>query len=115
MKRIYICHPYAGGEGPKRNMKRLRELMKGELENMVGIKELERPLLFVPHFAFSEITVDPMGKEMRDWAMAMCLEMVRLCDEVWVFPFSDGNISMGMRQEIDLAIRHSIKVIWRMV
>lgn len=112
MKRVYVCHPYVGGEGPKANLKHVKKRVGEIVKELRGKKE-EFPLLFVPHFAFSDVAVDHEGKELRDWAMAMCLEMVRWCDELWVYPLANGDVSMGMRQEINMAERHSIKVIWR--
>lgn len=115
MKRVYICHPYSGGEGEtpndriRANMEKLRAMMKETVIPAIRAKKVgDRPLVFVPHFAFSEIAVTMDGREDRDWAMAMCLEMVRECDEVWVY----GEVTMGMRQEIDVALKHSIPVKW---
>lgn len=88
-KLIYVCSP-----------------VKGDVEaNIAKAKEHCKTILIMghiplaPHVAFSGILNDDVPQE-RETALSIGLELVKRCDEVWVFV---ERISEGMRGEIELA------------
>lgn len=95
-KLIYVCSP-----------------VKGDVEaNIARAKEHCKEILIIghipiaPHVAFSGIHNDNVPQE-REAALYIGLELVKRCDEVWVF----GNrISEGMQGEIDFAKQIGVPV-----
>lgn len=88
-KLIYVCSPVKGDV--EANIARAKEYCKTVL--IMG----HIPL--APHVAFSGILNDEVPQE-RETALSIGLELVKRCDEVWVF---GDRISEGMKGEIDLA------------
>ena len=95
MKKIYIAHPLRGdGHDTKRihaNEERIRDIMRRLAAEEPNL------LLFSPIHAFGYL--DPMGPQ--EWVMKQCLEMVEVCDELWVY--GDWQGSIGCRMEIERA------------
>ena len=95
MKKIYIAHPLRGGGTDvakiHANEESIRSIMCG-----LAAEEPDM-LLFSPIHAFGYL--DPLGP--HEWVMKQCLEMVELCDELWVY--GDWRSSEGCRMEIDRA------------
>lgn len=88
-KRIYVCSPYRGDE--ERNVRRAQTFCKDIVQR--------GHLPIAPHVYFTQFMSDDTPGE-RDAALSMGIEILALCDEVWVF----GNrISAGMRGEIEAA------------
>ena len=83
LRRIYVCHPF--GADPDGNvlavLKISRSLVKGG-----GLPIA--PQLFLPAF------VDECTE--RELALSLCLELVAVCDELWVY----SPVTAGMRLEI---------------
>jgi hypothetical protein len=72
MKRVFICHPF--GADPEGNVRALREVCR----RVVGIGHNPiAPQLWLPQF------MDDATERGR--AMALCLDLLEACDEVWVF------------------------------
>ncbi|PYG88480.1 uncharacterized protein DUF4406 [Ruminiclostridium sufflavum DSM 19573] len=95
-KLIYVCSP-----------------VKGDIEeNITKAKEHCKTVLIMghipiaPHVAFNGMLNDKVQQE-RETALSLGLELVKRCDEAWVF----GNvISKGMQGEIELARQINIPV-----
>ncbi|MDR2513885.1 MAG: DUF4406 domain-containing protein [Christensenellaceae bacterium] len=88
-KRIYVCSPYRGDE--ERNVRRAQLFCKDIVQ--------QGHLPIAPHVYFTQFMSDSTPGE-RDAALAMGIEILALCDEMWVF----GNrISAGMKGEIEAA------------
>ena len=88
-KLIYVCSPVKGDI--EENITRAKDYCKTVL--IMGY------IPIAPHVAFDGILNDKVQQE-RETALAIGLELVKRCDEVWVF----GNvISEGMQGEIELA------------
>jgi len=72
MKRVYICHPFSAD--PEGNVRVIREVCR----RVVGIGHNPiAPQLALPQF------MDDATERAR--AMDLCLDLVGVCDEVWVF------------------------------
>ena len=85
--RVYVCHPFGGDQ--EGNARKVRVICRALVE---GGHLPIAPHLYLPAF------VDE-GDE-RDLAIALCLELVAICDEVRVY---GGTVTGGMRREIDRA------------
>jgi hypothetical protein len=86
---VFICHPMRGNV--KDNTERVREICK--LACHMGI------VPFAPHLCFASFLKDQVPNE-RSLALAFDLEMLRRCDEVWVF---GTDLTEGMRGEVQFA------------
>ena len=97
-RRVYVCHPYRGtpGASVEANVARVAGLCRTLTED--GLAPIA-PQLYLPAF-LDEAT-------QRDEALALCLELVDLCDEVRVY---GERISEGMRLEIEHAEARGIPV-----
>ena len=83
----YICSPYR--DNPRVNVMRARHYCK------FAVSKGRIPL--APHLYFPQFMSE--GTE-REKAMSMNLELLKLCDEVWVF---GEQITEGMAMEIERA------------
>jgi hypothetical protein len=90
--RVYICHPYSAD--PEGNVRAVRAICRAVVEE--GHLPIA-PHLYLPAF------VDEATE--RALALALCLELVTMCDEVWVY---GDEPTSGMRQEILHAARLGI-------
>lgn len=86
---VFICHPMRADV--KGNSKKVREICK--LASQSGV------VPFAPHLCFASFLKDHVPKE-RTLALAFDLEMLRRCDEIWVF---GSTTTEGMRGEIQFA------------
>jgi len=84
---VYICSPYR--DNPRVNVMRARNYCKFAVE--------QGKLPIAPHLYFPQFLSESTE---RDKAMQMNFELLRLCDEVWVF---GDNITEGMAAEISHA------------
>lgn len=84
---IYICSPYR--DNPRVNVMRARNYGK------FAVSKGKIPL--APHLYFPQFMSDVTE---RDTAMQMNFELLKLCDEVWVF---GDKITEGMAAEISRA------------
>ena len=86
MLRAYICHPYSAD--PVGNAEKVLEICKRASEQCLPIA----PQIYLPQF------VDESAQRAR--AMRMCLELLAVSDEVWVY---GDEASPGMAVEIEVA------------
>ena len=92
---IFVCSPYRGDmETNTQNARRYCSLVMEQ----GGIP-------FAPHLLFTQFLDDAIPKE-REHGLRMGTQMLRLCDELWVF----GEPSEGMRIEIEFAGQLGIPV-----
>lgn len=103
MRCVYICAPLAGdirsnhGRVVRSMFNLIREYDMGR----------EKPLFLVPHFILLNISFDMMGEIDREWGMEMCIELVRMSDEVIVL---GDTMTAGMNREVEEAQRKGIIV-----
>jgi hypothetical protein len=84
MKRVYICHPYAGD--PEASQEKCRALCKAIIDSEDSLPI--SPQIYLHQF---------MDEKDRFRCMDACLELLSMCDEVRVFGV---YISPGMKVEI---------------
>ena len=95
MKKIYVAHPMRGGG---RDIEKIHKNEEAIRDIMIELSASEPDLfLFSPIHAFGYL--DPLGPQ--DWVLRQCLEMVEVCDELWVY--GDWQSSVGCRMEIERA------------
>jgi hypothetical protein len=94
MRRVFLSHPFSSA--PKRNARVVAELASALAH--AGLLPLA-PQIYLPQF------IDEAAE--RDLALKLCLALVALSDEVRVY----GQVSAGMRLEIDEARRQGITVL----
>ena len=87
LRRVYVCHPF--GSDPEGNARAVRLICRALVES--GCLPIA-PHIYLPAF------VDEATE--RDLAVALCLELVAVCDEVRVY---GRTVTGGMRREIDRA------------
>lgn len=90
MKRVYICHPYS--DDPAGNAEKVRVICRSLAER--GFNPI------APQLYLNQLVLEDTQREL---AMKICLDLVKMCDEVWVY----GEPPAGMRQELELCSRMS--------
>jgi SRSO17 transposase len=91
VKRIYVCHRYS--DDPEGNTRAIKEICRDLTAR--GYCPIA-PQLYLPHF-LDEFTE-------RETAMTLCLDLIRVCDEVWVYQTARRpEFSLGQIREIDFA------------
>ncbi|MEY8762497.1 MULTISPECIES: DUF7768 domain-containing protein [Clostridium] len=97
MKLVYICSPLRGDV----------EKNKERANNYCHFAVKEGVLPLAPHTIFTQLLDDDIEEE-RKKGMNLGLELLKHCDELWVF----GNmISDGMKGEIKIAEKLEMPVI----
>ena len=90
MRKVYICSPYASKGNIHENVERAKKYSRKAVENMC--------IPVTPHIYFTQFMNDEVPIE-RAIALNIGRELVRECDEIWVF----GEAAGGMVAEIELA------------
>lgn len=89
MKKVYICSPFSGDV--ENNIRKAREYCRNAIE--------QDCLPIAPHLLYPQILDDNNPKE-RKLGIQMGLEILDICDEIWV---CGDIISNGMQNEIEYA------------
>lgn len=95
MKKVFISSPYRGDVVS--NAEKARVYCRKAYE--------EGHLPIAPHLLFPQFLDEDSLKERAD-GISMGLELLRDCDELWVF----GKVTEGMDQEIRFAVEHGIHI-----
>lgn len=95
MKKVFISSPYRGDV--KANTEKARAYSRSAYE--------EGCIPIAPHLLFPQFLDEDNERERAD-GIAMGLELLRDCDEVWVFRAT----TEGMEQEIRFAVEHGMHV-----
>lgn len=99
-KRVFICSPFRGEI--EDNVKRAKECCRSAIfADVVPI---------APHIYFTQF-LDDTACEERELGIACGLELLDLCDEVWVY--NENGITEGMREEIEYAKQKGIPLIYK--
>lgn len=95
-KKVYICSPLSGniGENIEKAKKYCREV------SLKGFLPIASRIYFTQF-------LDDNKLEERNMGMVMGLELLKLCDEIWVF---GDIISEGMKKEIEFAKKLNIEI-----
>lgn len=91
MKIVYICSPYSG----------YVEYNVTMAKAYCAIAATEGVVPYAPHLLFPQFLKDDVPED-RKLALEMCMEMLRVADELWV---CGNEITEGMRGEIEEAQR----------
>ncbi|EGA94889.1 hypothetical protein HMPREF9474_01240 [ [[Clostridium] symbiosum WAL-14163] len=94
-EKIFICSPFRGDE--EGNSVKAAGYCRRAYE--------EGHLPIAPHLLFPQFLNEDSLKERAD-GIAMGLELLFGCDEMWVF----GEATEGMEQEIRFAVEHDIHI-----
>ncbi|RPF48235.1 sporulation initiation factor Spo0A-like protein [Hydrogenoanaerobacterium saccharovorans] len=96
---VYICSPCRGNVAENLNL--------AQMYCVYALNNGCTPI--APHLMFRHLLSDDKPKE-RARALAIGMQLLGLCHEVWVF----GNtITEGMHGEIDYATKHNIKIVYK--
>lgn len=93
MKMVYICSAYRGDI--EHNIKKAKEYSRFAIDNEV--------IPITPHLLFPQFMDE---KTERGLVMSIDLTVLSKCEELWVF----GNITTGMREEINYAEKNKISI-----
>ena len=96
MKFVFICSPLRGNLAGN--------IAKAEAYCLEATKEGVIP--FAPHIYFTRF-LDDTDPEQRLLGMHMGIEMLKICQEIWVY----GEPSEGMKQEVEIAEKLGIRKI----
>ena len=96
MKKIFVCSKLKGVIN--NNIERAKEYCR----NIT----LNGNIPIAPHIYFTQF-LDESNKKERNIGILMGIELLKDCDELWVF---DKDISEGMQKEIDIAKKLNIKI-----
>lgn len=99
MKKVYICSPYAS-QG-------IREQNVANAISYCRMAIMRGYLPIAPHVFYTQMLNDDVEAE-RAAGLALGMELLKECDEVWVF----GSAKGGMIAEIQKAGELGIKVIY---
>ena len=91
-KIIYVCSPLRG------DISGNIERVKGYCKAIVGAGHIP----YAPHLALDGVLDDNMPDE-REKALSICIEMVKRCNEVWVF---GDKLTEGMKKELEAAYKY---------
>ena len=97
MKKVYICSPYR--RNTETNVQNARKYCRAAVEQ--GCLPIA-PHLFFPQFLDDNNITD------RSRVMARAMELLSICDEIWVFGID--NLSERMEKEVNWADSKSIPV-----
>jgi hypothetical protein len=100
---IYVCSQYKGNP-PHSTAKSESNLRKAAEYSKEVIGVGHTPI--TPHLFFHALLDDTVAAE-RKCGMDMGIELLRVCDAVWVF----GEVSAGMQAEIDEAWLLNIPIV----
>ncbi|SHF30829.1 protein of unknown function [Thermoanaerobacter uzonensis DSM 18761] len=98
-KFVYICHPYSANPAANRvKFDKIFRFIRNNFKEVVP---------FSPVHAFSEF-YDDRKEEDRKEVLKLCTDVLKKCDEVWVF--GNWESSEGCRLEVKTAEESGIKI-----
>lgn len=92
MKLIYVCSPLAGDI--KNNIEKAKRYCKEVIQNDL----IEQYIPIAPHIYFTQF-LDDLKPEDRQLGLKCGLELLKICDELWVY--GDHTKSLGMTAEVE--------------
>ena len=98
-KLVYICSPLRGDV--ESNQEKCRRYCKFACD--LGV------VPFAPHIFYTQFLSDDVEKE-REMGIHCGLEILRRCDEMWVFVTEGYGITSGMKEEINAAKSNDINL-----
>lgn len=101
MTKVYICSPLRGDY--EANQKKAENYCR--LAVLVGLFPIA-PHIYLPRF------MDDTNPEERETALRMGLDILEMCNEMWVFMPDSKEPSEGMKREIEKANQDKMRVIY---
>lgn len=98
-KLVYICSPLRGDV--ESNQEKCRRYCKFACD--LGV------VPFAPHIFYTQFLSDDVEKE-REMGIDCGLEVLKRCDEMWVFITDEYGITEGMKKEIGFAVKNNIEI-----
>ena len=98
-KLVYICSPLRGDV--ESNQEKCRQYCKFACD--LGV------VPFAPHIFYTQFLSDDLEKE-REIGIDCGLEVLKRCDEMWVFITDEYGITEGMKKEIYFAVENNIEI-----
>ena len=98
-KIVYICSPLRGDY--EKNIQAARDICREAMEKYPDVVPI------APHVYFTQFLDDTKPNE-RSLGMEAGIELLDMCDEIWVYGID--NPSEGMQQEMEYALKHGIKI-----
>lgn len=98
-KLVYICSPLRGNV--ESNQEKCRRYCKFACD--LGV------VPFAPHIFYTQFLRDDIESE-RNIGIECGLEVLKRCDELWVFVTDENDITEGMKQEINVAKSNGINL-----
>ena len=95
MKRIYLSHPFGGKFKNQYKVGRIMQKLVSEYPDYLFIS----PIHCFGHLYWSVP---------YDVGLNQCLELLRLCDEIWIL--HDDGKSKGVAAERDFALKYGIPI-----
>lgn len=99
MKKTYICSAYASKGDKQQNVANAMEYCR------MAIKRGYLPI--APHVFYTQMLNDDIEEE-RAAGLAIGMELLKECDEIWVF----GSVQGGMIAEVQMAADLGMKVVF---
>lgn len=104
LPRVYVCHPLRGPEPYSRERTKANQAAATEICRRIFEAKVAIP--FSPLHAFSFL--DPLSATPHNNVMAMCFQLLEMCEEVWVY--GEWASSKGCLEEIKLATKLHLPV-----
>ena len=111
MKKVYICSPVKGDQDDPMIMR--DNIARAALYSETVFRLGYLPICVHVYLEAATGLNEANSPGDRDAAIRLGLEMLVLCDELWVFGVKPGKESRGMKNEIKEAEKRGIKVIYR--
>lgn len=99
MKKVYICSPYASQGDRKQNVANAIQYCRMAI--------LRGFLPIAPHVFYTQALNDDVEEE-RAAGLALGMELLKDCDEIWVF----GSVKGGMVAEVQKAQELGLNVVF---
>lgn len=96
-KVVFICSPLRGNE--EINQELCRKYCKFACD--------QGYVPFAPHIFYTQFLLEETEEE-RNRGISCGLEILKRCDEIWVFAKDEQSASEGMKTEIEFAKQHDI-------
>ena len=105
MKKVYVCSPLRGNNFSQHNMQ--KNIAKARLYCRDVLDKGHIPI--APHVYLTQFMDDTIAEE-REHAKKINVQLLDLCDELWIY---GKEISEGMHEEIDYAIKNKKKLVFK--
>ena len=111
MNKIYVCSPVRGDQNDPHVIE--ENLARAVMYCRVVYNEGQLPICPQIYLEAATGLNEAKDPSCRPAALKLGLEMLFLCDQIWVFGRRFGQCSDGMNKEIELARKRGMPVVYR--